>query len=63
MVILKTLVTKHLPCDCLNNAQLIAEALNNAPEKTLVLSNIYKATNAEYPFATFYLWRVSSPEL
>jgi hypothetical protein len=31
-------------------AQLIAEALNNAPEKTLVLSDIYKAINARYPY-------------
>ena len=31
-------------------AQLIAEALNNAPEKTLVLSDIYKAINAKYPY-------------
>ena len=53
MVILKTLVTKNLPCDCLNNAQLIAEALNNAPEKTLVLSDIYKAINAKYPYYEF----------
>ena len=30
--------------------QLIAEALNNAPEKTLVLSDIYKAINAKYPY-------------
>ena len=31
-------------------AQLIAEALNNAPEKALVLSDIYKAINAKYPY-------------
>ena len=31
-------------------AQLIAEALNNAPEQTLVLSDIYKAINAKYPY-------------
>ena len=31
-------------------AQLIAEALNNAPEKSLVLSDIYKAINAKYPY-------------
>ena len=31
-------------------AQLIAEALNNAPEKTLVLSDIYKAINSKYPY-------------
>ena len=30
--------------------QLIAEALSNAPEKTLVLSDIYKAINAKYPY-------------
>ena len=30
--------------------QLIVEALNNAPEKTLVLSDIYKAINAKYPY-------------
>ena len=30
--------------------QLIAEALNNAPEKILVLSDIYKAINAKYPY-------------
>ena len=30
--------------------QLIAGALNNAPEKTLVLSDIYKAINAKYPY-------------
>ena len=29
--------------------QLISEALNNAPEKTLVLSDIYKAINAKHP--------------
>ena len=34
----------------LSYAQLIAEALNNAPEKTLVLSDIYKAINAKYPY-------------
>ena len=31
-------------------AQLIAEAINNAPEKTLVLSDIYKAINTKYPY-------------
>ena len=31
-------------------AQLIAEALNNAPEQTLVLSDIYKAINAKHPY-------------
>ena len=31
-------------------AQLIAEAINNAPEKALVLSDIYKAINAKYPY-------------
>ena len=31
-------------------AQLIAEALNNAPEQSLVLSDIYKAINAKYPY-------------
>ena len=31
-------------------AQLIAEALNNAPEQTLVLSDIYKAINTKYPY-------------
>merc|ERR1719483_827778 len=30
--------------------QLIAEVLNNAPEKILVLSDIYKAINAKYPY-------------
>ena len=30
--------------------QLIAEALHNAPEKTLVLSDIYKAINGKYPY-------------
>ena len=30
--------------------QLIAEALKNAPEQTLVLSDIYKAINAKYPY-------------
>ena len=30
--------------------QLIAEALNNAPEKTLVLSDIYKAINDKHPY-------------
>merc|ERR1719189_48192 len=30
--------------------QIIAEALNNASEKTLVLSDIYKAINAKYPY-------------
>ena len=30
--------------------QLIAEALNNAPGKTLVLSDIYKAINGKYPY-------------
>ena len=34
----------------LSIAQLIAEALNNAPGKTLVLSDIYKAINAKYPY-------------
>jgi len=34
----------------LSFAQLIAEALNNAPGKTLVLSDIYKAINAKYPY-------------
>ena len=34
----------------LSIAQLIAEALNNAPGKTLVLSDIYKAINARYPY-------------
>ena len=36
----------------LSIAQLIAEALNNAPGKTLVLSDIYKAINAKYPYYT-----------
>ena len=31
-------------------AQLIAEALNNAPEQSLVLSDIYKAINAKHPY-------------
>ena len=31
-------------------AQLIAEVLNNAPEKTLVLSDIYKAISTKYPY-------------
>ena len=31
-------------------AQLIAEALQNASEQTLVLSDIYKAINAKHPF-------------
>ena len=31
-------------------AQLIAEAINNAPEKTLVLADIYKAINIKYPY-------------
>ena len=31
-------------------AELIAEALNNAPEKTLVLSDIYKAINTKHPY-------------
>ena len=35
---------------CMTHAQLIAEALNNAPEKTLVLSDIYKAINTKYPY-------------
>ena len=30
--------------------QIIAEALNNASEKTLVLSDIYKAINGKYPY-------------
>ena len=30
--------------------QLIAEALNNAPEQGLVLSDIHKAINARYPY-------------
>jgi hypothetical protein len=30
--------------------QLIAEALKNAPEQTLVLSDIYRAINAKYPY-------------
>ena len=34
----------------LSFAQLIAEALNNALGKTLVLSDIYKAINAKYPY-------------
>jgi len=34
----------------LSFAQLIAEALNNAPGKTLVLSDIYKAINAKYSY-------------
>ena len=35
---------------CMSYAQLIAEALNNAPEKTLVLSDIYKTINSKYPY-------------
>jgi hypothetical protein len=31
-------------------AQLIAEALNNAPEQTLVLLDIYKAINTKHPY-------------
>ena len=31
-------------------AQLIAEAINNAPEQILVLSDIYKAINAKHPY-------------
>jgi DNA-directed RNA polymerase subunit RPC12/RpoP len=31
-------------------AQLIAEAINNAPKKTLVLSDIYKTINAKHPY-------------
>ena len=31
-------------------AQLIAGAINNAPEKALVLSDIYKAISANYPY-------------
>ena len=31
-------------------AELIAEALNNAPEQTLVLSDIYKAINTKHPY-------------
>jgi hypothetical protein len=34
----------------MTHAQLIAEALNNAPEQTLVLSDIYKAINTKYPY-------------
>ena len=35
---------------CMTHAQLIAEALNNAPEQTLVLSDIYKAINVKHPY-------------
>ena len=35
---------------CMSYAQLIAEALSNAPEKTLVLSDIYKTINSKYPY-------------
>ena len=34
----------------LSFAQLIAEALNNAPEQSLALSDIYKAINAKHPY-------------
>ena len=30
--------------------QLIAEALNNAPEKTLVMADIFMAISDEYPY-------------
>ena len=34
----------------LSYPQLIAEALTNAPEQTLILSDIYRAINAKYPY-------------